>query len=494
MAFKIEPTPASTAVFVDFPVDMKAAETAANAALPDKLGRISVLQPGAACAIRIKDVECVSGRIDGEVVRGGTVTSAVRDGKLHLVVPVAYALTSRGIGWASRVEETKKAAFTVTVPIEPVLQPGYTLSVAVPETWQWSERTASFGKSEVDLSKIILPHLSAMQAAFGQAFAADLATQPVATVVTNAWRALQQPVLLARAPELWMLADVQRISGIGFFEEEGRLTFRVALGVRASIHETKPAAPSTPRPAAASRRPPEPSRPTPEMMATHLRLPALVGDERLQASVRRAFPTGEQMVTRADRYSEEVTVATRRAQVYTSQRQLALQIDLDILAPDPVAGRKGRLHLVGRPALESSLDTVAIESISMPPTVSRETRVGSPRVGFEPFGSTASQRLKIDISPDIRDALAQVNATLERQLDEHIQISGRFDAARVVAVEPVAEGLALFVLVAGKLILKPDLAHFRAIETAAGELKQTLDTPASGAPSARAVANPPRLH
>ena len=83
-AFKIEPKPVMTGVFFALPVEPQEALAVAEAALPEKIARINEPVPNAACGKRVKEIECVSGRVEGEIVRNGPIELTAKDGKLLL--------------------------------------------------------------------------------------------------------------------------------------------------------------------------------------------------------------------------------------------------------------------------------------------------------------------------------------------------------------------------------------------------------------------------
>jgi Domain of unknown function (DUF4403) len=461
-AFRIEPKPVMTGLFMTLPVDPQEALSAAEAAFPERLARINDIVANAACGRRVKDLECVSGRVEGDIVRNGPIELTAKDGKLLLQVPLKYTASMRGHGWAAGIADTKTAAVTASTSIDALLQTNHALELAAPEAWQWSERQITFGKGQLDLGRAVSAKLQALQSAFAQKISAELAAQPVSAAIHKAWRTLQNPILLVKSPELWLAAEVARISGIGFLQEDRRLSYRIAIGARVSLHDAKPAA--TAQRAGPAKRPPEPVRPTQDMLTTQLRLPILIGNERLQAIAARAFPAKEQLTTQADRFSDAVQVATHKAQLYASQRQLALELDLDVLGPKPWAGRKGRFHLLGRPVLDAGLDTIAIDSVSMPLTTTRDSRdpkdagaASKLRIGAEPFAGRFAANIKFDISQDVLNAVAQANAGLEQQIDEHTTLSAKFTAGQASAVEPIGEGLAVIVTVTGQIQLNIDL-------------------------------------
>ena len=489
-AFKIEPKPVMTGVFFAVPVEPQEALAAAEVALPETIARINEPVANAACGKRIKEVECVSGRVEGEIVRNGPIELTAKDGKLLLKVPLKYTFSVRGHGWASGIEDKKTGTLIASSQAEAVLHSGYALDLAAPEAWQWSERQITFGKGQLDIGRTAAPKMQAMQAAFTQRLTAELSAQPVPAAVQKVWRTLQQPLLLTKAPELWLSADPVRVSGAGFQQDARRLSYRIAIGTRASLHEAKPQ--TLAQRSTTVKRAPEPTRPTLDMLTTQLRLPILIGNERLQTIAARAFPAKEQLTTQADRFSDAVQVATRRAHIYASQRLLALEIDLDILGPKAWAGRNGRMHLLGRPVLDAGLETIGIDSVSMPVTTSKDVREAKDggnapklRVGAEPFAARFASAVKIDISRDVQNAVAQINASLEQQVEDNTTMSVKFDSGQASAVEPISEGLAVIVTVTGQLMLQPDLPQLAGTAGSGEQIPSQHILGAKGAPTSR---------
>ena len=63
----------------------------------------------------------------------------------------------------------------------------------------------------------------------------------------------------------------------------------------------------------------------------------------------------------------------------------------------------------------------------------------------------------VDISQDVQNAVAQINAGLEQQIEEFATMSAKFDSGQASAVEPLNEGLAVIVTVTGQLTLQLDM-------------------------------------
>jgi hypothetical protein len=478
-AFKIEPKALLTGVFTGVPIDPQVALSAAEAALPARIARVNEVVVNAACGQRVKEIECANGKIEGEIVRNGPIELTAQEGRLLIKVPLTYTLTMRGQGWARAIEETKTGAITATSQIDSVLQAGYVLELTAAETWGLSDRTTAFGKAQFDTTRYIQAKLQTVTVAFTSKLADEIAAAPILASGQKTWRALHQPFQIANSPELWIAGDPQRIGGAGFHQDGSRLFYQMAIGLRASLHDVRPPAPLSR--ANGPKKLPEPSRATPDMLTTQLRLPFLLAMPRLQSAAARAFPVKERLTSQADRFIEAVDVTTRQARVYPSQRQLVLELDLDVLAPKAWAGRKGHLHLLGRPVLDSARDIVLLDSITLPVVSSRgikDTKDTAPppqlQLGAEPFAGRLAAGFKVDIAQDVRNVVAQANAGLERQLDEGIAMSARFDGGQAVGVEPVDDGLSVIVQLSGRILLQPDSTLSAA--TTSGEQIPTRNT------------------
>lgn len=461
-AFKIEPKPVSTALFAALPIDPREALQDADAALPQRLAIIKESVANAICARRVKEIECVSGRLEGEVSRNGPLQLTARDGKLHLSVPLKYDIIAHGVGWAKSAEEKMSATLTASTQLDAVLHSGHSLELTAPDAWQWSEREANIGKGHLDVAKIAGPKLPTVATAFAATLATTLAAQPVNASILKIWHLLQEPLQIARSPDLWLAADVQRIGGAGFQQDDHTLVYRVAFGVRASVHDAKPPLQGAQR-SVTNRRPPAPSRLTPDMATTQLRLPVLIGNDRLQALAARVFPAQETLETQPDRFAEKIQVTTRRAGLYASQRLLALELDLDLVTPKAVTGRKGRLHLLGRPVFDAQHETIIIDSVSMPAMTARDVRENQQtrdtppvRLGSEPFASRFTSGARIDISQDVRDAVARTNTSFESSVGPGTLLSAHISSGVAQNVEPTSEGLVVVVAMTGQVILRPE--------------------------------------
>jgi hypothetical protein len=161
--------------------------------------------------------------------------------------------------------------------------------------------------------------------------------------------------------------------------------------------------------------------------------------------------------TRADRFSEPVTVAVRGTRMYPVFRQVALELDLEVTGPKPAAGFSGKAYLVGRPVYKAETATVALEDVTFPIITSRETSTDrpppdAPRIGVEPFAGKLSAG-RIDVARPVHEALPRINHVLNQRLADDLVIKARFREVAGATVETAPDSVYLMLDLQGELVL-----------------------------------------
>jgi hypothetical protein len=450
---------APTTLFVGIPVELSGVARRVDALIPERIATVVEWVGNAACSRRGNSaaVACTTARVDAVIGREGPVALAVRGERLLLHIPLAYALTSRGVGWAGALAESTSGQVMATASFDVSLTPGLAPTVRLSDEIVLSAPVLGVLDGQMAISKHVVPRLRRLLAPSAEALGTALAAVLTRDRVEQAWRALHAPVTLDRELRQWLRAEPLHIAGGGFATVEGEIIWRLAVSSRLQVFTGERPNPLLPRPL------PEVSEVAPERQ-TRLPLPVLLSSAPLLSNLRAAFPPGE--VIRAET-SDGVAlgVAVRNLAVLPSRGQLSIEVQLEILEPEAWVGLQGAAHFVGLPVVRPEAGLLQIDRIGLAGTNGRLPARGpglgtigrsqGPRIAPEPFVGRLAAAARMDLALVLRDALPHVNSLFERPHGSAFVMRGRFDEVRITAVAPVMSGFEVTFEFKGGLLLAP---------------------------------------
>lgn len=483
-------------VHVGIPVDLGPVAQRAEAALPAKLANVVEWLADAACAKRTQWVECNSAKMEGTITRTGPVELQIESSTAQLRVPIKYELAATGIGWANNLTESKSGDFVLTVPFSIGLGAAQGLEVAARDALQASDGQITLLKSTIKLARLLEPRVKPAVKAAEDELRKSLAQVPVRAALQRAWTALNQPLELGQGSGLWLAATPEHYSSGGFISADGRTHYRIAIATRLTVAEAERGTPSTSR-----RSQPVPSQSPQPPGPARVRMAVGVDLEAIGQAAEATFASGETIESRADRFTEPVKVKVRRTRVYPAQRQIGLELDLDVTTHKG-ATYSGKAHLVGRPVLDPATGTVTVTDVSFPAVsggdAKRAKPEGVPRLGTEPFASKFAAAAKLDVARTLKDALPRASHMLNQRLGKDLVLTARLSEAVPASLELARDGAYLLLDLTGELTLvydgalepgAPDIAHAEPAKDAGGA---ATATPSSSV--AKASAPPQSKH
>lgn len=469
-----------SSVFVNLPVDVGAVAKRAETAIPEKLASVIEWLPEAACAKRTQWIECNSAKLEGSISRSGAIGFEIEGNTAKLRIPLKYDLTATGIGWAKSLSERKSGDFTLSVPFGIEINPASGLAVAVrePQASSGADQVALL-KGTVKLARLvdskIKPALKVAEDDLRQA----LSSVPVRAALERSWAALAQPLELGHGSGLWLTAMPDHYGNGGFVSVDGRLFYRIAIATRLAVTEaekvgggkqrkTLPVLSQNPLPPGQAR----------IRMGSHLSL------DSMQQAAEATFVRAEPFESRSDRFTEPLKVKVRGVRVYPAQRQIGLELDLDV-RNHKGHHHHGKAHLVGRPVLDTGTGTVAVADVSFPPvSANAPGHKGSvaPRLGIEPFASRWMGAARIDVARTLQDVLPRATLMLNQKVAPDLVLTARLTQAVPTSVELVRSGAYLLIDLVGDVSFEytaPSGEETARMTPAGSDIKANSVTPGS---------------
>jgi hypothetical protein len=440
----------ATTVFVALPVDLDSVRTRADELFPERLAKVAEVLPNSSCANGLHGYSCTAAKVEGEITRSGPTEIEARNGDVLIRVPLKYELSARGTGWTSNLSEQKSGAVVLTLAIEANLGTGFALEPSAREEVSGGGDVALL-RGTVNIAKLLEPRFRELQKSTIDDWRRALSAPRLKAAAARAWSALSQPLELGKGSGLWLRAEPARMVGAGFALDEGKLSYRLAVATRLALIEGD-------APAAAPQRPPLQGHDVAAAKGvSRVRLPVLLDLEPMRRTVEAQLVQETAIETRADRFSDPITVAVRSARMYPVFKQVALELDLEVTGPKPAGGYSGKAYLVGRPVYKAETATVALEDVTFPMLTSRETSSdrlapGAPRIGVEPFASKLAAG-RIDVARAVKEALPRINHVLNQRLADDLVFKARFREVGGATVETESDSVYLMMDLDGELVL-----------------------------------------
>lgn len=433
-------------VYVNLPVDVGPVAKRAESAMPDKLANIVEWMAGAACAKRTQWVECNSAKLEGSIVRKGPVEFQIDGSAAKLNIPLHYDLTATGVGWAKFLSERKSGEFVLTVPFGIEINPSTGLAVLQREVQVGSGDQISLLKGTVKLARLVEPKLRPTLKAAEDELRQALMQVPARAALERSWAALSQPLELGQGSGLWLTAVPDHYSNGGIVQIGDRLFYRIAIAARMSVAEAEKSNSGR-------------QRKTLPVLSQHagapgparIRMGSLLSLDSMQQAAEATFVRADAFESRSDRFTEPLKVKVRGARVYPAQRQIGLELELDV-TNHKGHHHHGKAHLVGRPVLDPNTGTVAVADVSFPPVSTNGPGAkapAAPRLGIEPFASKWMAAARIDVARSLEDAVPRATLMLNQKIDNDLVLTARLSQAVPASVELVKNGAYLLIDLVG---------------------------------------------
>lgn len=443
------------------PIDLKPAEAIAETALPASLGRFVEWFNDAACAKRNRWVECNGAKAEIDVERNGPVSIAVEAGRITLKVPLKYALTARGLGWAREIQDSRSGELVATIPIDAQITPAFAADVRLAGPITLSEPTIPVLKAKLALGRLIEGRLKKPLGPVVASVRDSIQAKELRPLAEKAWRALHAPIELGREPQIWLRVEPERIAGVDFAGDGGELLLRYAINARLTATTGQRPAPLLPRPM------PELPVAAPDRTAaaegmTELRLPITISSDPLLKALQEAFPAKDTLNSSVTADAVPLASKVGRVSLFQARGQLGIELQLDIVEPARWAGMVGTAHFIATPVIRNNT-VLELDAVGLPDSGSKVLRSPQkqptpspnvPRIGAEPFASRIARAGRMTIEPVINGVLPQANSMIEQPLGNGFQLGGRFESLRIDGVQVVRDGFELTVSLAGNLLMR----------------------------------------
>ena len=431
------------------PLDLGMLAQRADQALAEQLVVHEWVGDGA-CAKRNLAVACTTAKLEGTITRNGPVEMQTTESVVKLTIPVKYTLTATGIGWASYLSENKAADAVIDLSFAITGTAAGGLDVTKRDDPASADAPIALLKTNVRLSRLLDARLKPIAKAAEDELRRALNALPVKQAVTRAWDALAQPLELGQGSGLWLKGAPEYYT-VGALVASGRqMSYQIPVATRLSITEAGQA--NGAKRAAAVSQDPAPTGPS------RVRLAVPIDLEAMRQAADAAFVNGTVFESRADRFSEPVKVKVKSTRIYPAQRQIGIELDVEATTLKG-ATFSGKLHLAGRPVLDTAAGTVTLADISFPPVSGKDAAnqsPGMPRLGSEPFASAFAAVAKLDLSRALADVVPRARQMLNQDLGGDLVLQTEIAQATPVSLELARDGAWLMVDLVGKVTLVYD--------------------------------------
>ena len=427
------------------PVELGALAQRAEQALPENLALVRDWLPDAACGKRVTNYDCVNAKLEGTITRSGHVALQIAPAMIKLNVPVKYALSATGNGWASYLTERKVGETSVEIAFAISVNPAGGLDVTRRDVAPADEAPIGLLKANVRLSKLLESQLRPIARTAEDDLRRALAVLPVKTAVAHAWDALAQPLELGQGSGLWLKGAPDFYTAGAFVSVDGKLTYQIPIATHMAIVEADKGQSNN------AKRVANLSQDVAPVGPSRVRVAVPVDLEAMRQQAEAAFGNGQVFESRADRFSEPVKVKVRSTRVYPALRQIGLELEVEVTTSKG-ATFSGKLNLAGRPVLDAAAGTVTLADVSFPPVSAKDAggqMPGVPRLGTEPFATKFASVAKLDVARALAEVLPRAKQMLNQQVGSDLALQSRLTDAVPVALELARDGAWLMVDLTG---------------------------------------------
>lgn len=451
-AAKIDLRAVQSASHVVVPVELGPLAQRADQALPEQLSLVHEWLADAACGKRNHTVDCNTAKLEGEITRNGPVELQVTPAAIRLLIPVKYALTATGIGWANYLTEAKSGETKLDVSFSITPNPAGGLDATKRDDPTAANAAIPLLKANVRLMHLLEQRLQPVIKAAEDDLRRTLAALPIKPAIARAWETLAQPLELGQGSGLWLKGTPEYYSAGSLVANGTKLTYQVPITSHIAITEAEPSQ------ATATRRAPVLSQDNAPAGPSRVRFAIPIDLEAMHQVAQSLFANGQAFESRPDRFSAPLKVKVRNTRVYPAMRLIGLELDVDVttLKGDTYSGK---LNLAGRPVLDAAAGTVTLADITFPPVSGKDTvsqAVGIPRLGTEPFASAFAAAAKLDVSRALIDALPRATQMLNQHIGDDLLLQATLSQAIPVSLELAKDGAWLLVDLIGEVAFIQD--------------------------------------
>jgi Domain of unknown function (DUF4403) len=461
------------------PIELASLARQADAELPDKLVTIKEWLPDAACGKRNLVTDCTAAKVEGTISRNGPVALQVTASTVKLSIPVKYALSAVGVGWANSLTDQKSGETVIDLAYTVTMNTFGSLDVARRDAPAADDASVALLRANIRLSRLVDPQLKAIAKSAEDNLKRTLAEVPVKAAIAHIWPIIAQPLELGKGSGVWLKTAPEAYNAGSLVSEGGKVAYQIPITSRLAMTESDKAPLSTNRQGATQSQASAPDGPS------RVRVAIPVDLETMRQQAQAAFVNGQSFESRADRFSEPVMVKVRESRVYPAINQIGLQLAVDVTNSKGTT-YAGTLHLAGRPVLDAATGTVTLADVTFPPTSGKGMdgqAPGLPRLGIEPFASKFAAAAKLDVSRPLADILQRGKQLLNQRLTDDVRLQAHLTETVPVSFELAKDGASLVVELVGDVAVIYEGAPDRI--AAANSVVQTV---ASAAAPVAAVA------
>lgn len=465
-------------------VDLRAGISTAVLALPIDLTRVGRRAEDALSQRLVQLAEATPKSDAGIISRAGAIEVQAQGSIVRLRLPLKIETQTANARAAGAESITNKSVseLSISFPFTAAYNPSAGFEIA-----QWEDASTEASQSTAAaaqrLAKQLEARLKPVAIAAQDELRQVLSTLPVKTATARAWAALSQPVELGQGSGLWLKGGPEHVGSGAFVMENGKTVYNIGIATRLAIGDgERGGAGPVKRQVAYGQ--------VVHSEGSRIRMALPVGLDQLQKATDAAF-VGGTFETKADRFSSPVKVAVQKTRLYPAARLIGVEFGITATALDGQTFQ-GKVHLAGRPMLNSANATVTLADVTFPAIASKDatstkSSTSAPRIGAEPFAGKFATVAVLDVSGALADAAPRAANVLHQRIDDRLSLSARMSDVVPVSVETSRDGVWLLVDIAGLLTLNYDGPEERVVASGGPVDRQSELKPASTAATLAAV-------
>lgn len=441
--------PTTTNIYVGIPVRLDRLAAEADRAIPQKLRKFVDWLDDAACTKRRGYPYCVGARADLILSRDGSIKIHAKGERLHIEVPLRYALKARGLRGARNIRESKTGKLKVVAELGVKLARNMRPVVTVSDHLNWSDSSIAVLNGRFEVARLASGRIKRLLSGAVAAFEEDMSNAPIAQSAARVWKILHKPVKLQSEPAVWFSAKPMQIADGGFVSHDGKLLYRLALRSRLAIK--RGLSPDL-----------EFLKPMPRRIASGwresgstLRIPVEIDYSSAIEALKRAW--AQPINVKAARKENNMTISVIDSEVYPSGKLVTLGLNLDVETPGRAFDLTGKAYMTAVPVIDAKTKMLEMRQIKMAEAI-QIPGVGAAtgrrfRLPAAPFTEEFSNSLRIDAAEQLDKLRKNASKWFDQLIGDGMRMSGRFDGMSIGQVVPLRNQFRADVDLTGEILI-----------------------------------------
>lgn len=359
------------------------------------------------------------------IERNGSQALWIKDSELHLVMPIKFR-TRGDLNTKGELTIFTRASFDVTEDWEPAVDAHSTLR------WDWQPRVGIW-PFRFRIGKILSPYVQAALDRGADEFRAQAADlYNLRALAEGGWERLHGPHPLDRQNQTWLAMQPRELYMEPITSDAAEVRLNIWMGGELGIAQGSAPDASAPTPLPKLRQGEPPSK------TVVLAVPALVGYDRMLASLRDALMDKPLPSTLG-------TLNLAGLELFSAGDDVVLGIRFAGQRSGSLLPTRGLVYLAGQPHFDPDTRTLSIRNLSLTQPGINPLAHGARWVleDARTWGIEIARRMSWDVAPLLAEHQKQINFHLNQTIDRRFDLWGNITQVLVTATLPQPDGIQL---------------------------------------------------